>query len=184
MYIIGWVVINVKSILSRFLSFHSQKNLLYYKKVSSTPQPPNPQSWGNQGFLFVTFSCIIVLWTSYNEFLQTIMKKWFIHYIHALLLLKTWIKWSTAATLPLAGQCTAVLTVESSNSFPSGATAASAPPAGISMPCSVLPLCPLNWSTSPTATVFLPLTGISASFSLMTGHCLTASFMPWTVLFP
>ena len=112
------------------------------------------------------------------------MKKWFIHYIHALLLLKTWIKWLTAATLPLVGQCTAVLAVENSNSSPSGVTAASAPPVGISMPCSVLPLCPLNWLTSPTVTVFLPLTGISASFSLMTGHCLTASFMPWTVLFP
>ena len=32
-----------------------------YKKVSSTLQPPSPHSWGNWGFLFMCFSCIIDL---------------------------------------------------------------------------------------------------------------------------
>ena len=38
-------------------------NYLYFvnKKVSSTLQPPSPHSWGNWGFLFMCFSCIIDL---------------------------------------------------------------------------------------------------------------------------
>src|SRR5699024_91421 len=41
--------------------FTRERSFLVNKKVSSTLQPPSPHSWGNWGFLFMCFSCIIDL---------------------------------------------------------------------------------------------------------------------------
>ncbi len=88
------------------------------------------------------------------------------------------------ATLLSAGQCMDAPAAENLNLSLSDAIAVSALPAAINMPWNALPLCPLSWQIPITATVFLPLTKTYESFSLMTEHCLTVSFMPWTVLFP
>ena len=43
------------------IELHDELNIKLSKKVSSTLQPPSPHSWGNWGFLFMCFSCIIDL---------------------------------------------------------------------------------------------------------------------------
>ena len=136
--------------------FHKIKNRL---RLFNSPAP---QSWG-VGFLFVTISCIIVLWMFYNRFLLTIMKKLNILFIPEKLRWKISIRWFIALIHLSVVPCTA-MTAESLNLSLSDVTAVSALPAETSILWSVLPVCPLNWSMSHIAIAFSPSTKIFELF--------------------
>ena len=139
---------------------------------------PAPQSWGDRGFSFVTFSCIIDLWISYKESLQTIMKKLNILFIPEKLRWKISIRWSTAVILLLAVPCTVVRTAGTSNSFLSAVTAVFALHVATNMLWNAPPVCLSNSLVSNTAIAFLPLMKISAASSFRTDLSWTVSSIP------
>ena len=114
---------------------------------------PAPQSWG-VGFLFVTISCIIVLWMFYNRFLLTIMKKLNIFFIPEKLRWKISIRWFIVVIHLSVVPCMAVLTAGNLNLFLSAVIAVSALPAATNIPWIALPVCPLSWLMSHIAIVF------------------------------
>lgn len=145
---------------------------------------PAPQSWGGWGFLFVTFSFIIVLWISYKKFLLTIMKKLNILFIPENLRWKILIRWSTVVILLLVVPCTHALLAEILNLSLSAATVVFAPLAETNIPWNALPVCPLSWFMFNIATVFSPsMKTFGISFS-KTALYLTASSILFPALFP
>ena len=136
------------------------------------------------GFLFLPFSCIIILWMSYKKFFPIIMKKLNILFIPENLRWKILIRWSTVLILLLVVPCTHALLAEILNLSLSAATVVFAPLAETNIPWNALPLCPLNWFMFNIATVFsssMKTFGISFSKTVL---YLTASSILFPALFP
>lgn len=63
-YYLGEAANSVRRYIPEYKDFYTKKYAevtKHHKKVSSTPQPPPPIHGGNWGFLFLQFSCIIIL---------------------------------------------------------------------------------------------------------------------------
>ena len=146
----------------------------------STPLPLNHEGWG---FLFVTFSFIIVLWIFYKKFLPTIMKKLNILFIPENLRWKISIKWSTVVILLLVVPCTVALLAEILNLSLSAVTVVFAPLAETNIPWNALPVCPSSWFMFNIATAFsLSMKTFGISFSKIVLYS-TVFFIPSPVLF-
>ena len=128
--------------------------ILYTKKVSSTPQLPCPSFMRGKGFSFLSFFCIIVLWTFYKTLSLTIMKKLNIQLILVIPLWKISIGWSIVAIPPSAVPCMAVQIADILNLFLFDAKAVFVQPAATNTPSTVPLPCPLRSFMSNTDTVF------------------------------